>query len=88
MYIFVPCLRIAGGTDSNRAPRGRRLGGEVVRLACVSGMRALSDASTRQGSDLAGQILCLLEQARCVWGLGDGCCGGKWGDFRDPVGQL
>ena len=51
-------------------------------------MRALSGAATGQGSDLAGQILYLLEQARCVRGLGDGCCGGERSDFCDLVGQL
>ena len=63
-------------------------GGNVFRLASVSGIRALSGAATDQGCYLAGQILYLLEQARCFGGLGDGCCGGKQSDFRDPVGQL
>jgi len=38
------------------------------------------------GQDLAGQILYLLKPAHCVGGLGDGCCGGKRSNFRDPVG--
>jgi hypothetical protein len=62
--------------------------GDFLRLASVSGMRALSGAATGQGSDLAGQIHYLLEQALCVGSLCDGCCGGKRSDFRDPVGQL
>ena len=86
MYIFVPCPRIASGTDSIALLGAVGWRGDVVRLASVSGVRALSGAATGQGSDLAGQILYLLEQARWFGDLGDGCCGGKWSDFRDSVG--
>ena len=54
MYMFVPCPRIAWGTDSNGSPWGRRLEGDIVRLASVCGMRGLSGAVTGQGCDLAG----------------------------------
>jgi hypothetical protein len=58
VYIFVPCSRITGGADSNRALRGRMLG--LSYALCLWSENAIV-FSHWSGQELAGQILYLLK---------------------------